>query len=166
MCRFTKLVLPFVLFLVSSVLLAGGPDCQKAAGAANTAHKKCNMSEQDCEKMMAEAKNRGWLGLQLNENEDGALVVEKVVPSSPAEKAGYKAGDVLLAINGVTLTESNEDKINSIRKGLKPGDTVTYNVRRGDRDENISTVLGKMPQDVYTAMVAEHMKEHTEVASK
>ena len=120
----------------------------------------------DCQKMMAEAKSRGWLGLQLDEKENGELVVQKVFPGSGAEKAGYREGDVLLAFNGVTLNEANEDKIKAMRKDLKPGDTITYNVRRGDREMNLTGLLGKMPEDVYTAMVTEHMKEHTDIASK
>lgn len=166
MCRFAKFALPFVLFLVSSLLLAGGPDCHKGTTASNVAHaKKCNMSAEDCQKMMAEVKNRGWLGLELDENEAGALVITKVVPSSPAAKADFRKGDVLLALNGVTLDEANEEKIVAIRKGLKPGDPVSYNVRRGDDELNIAAVLATIPEDVYTTMVSEHMKEHVDVAS-
>ncbi len=167
MFRFAKLALPVILSLVSGLVLAGGPDCHKAGTASNVAHagKKSNMSAEDCKKAMAEMKGRGRIGLTLYHSEDGVRAVTKVHPGSPAEKAGFREGDVLLALNGVTLNEANEDKIHSIRKGLKPGDTVTYNVKRGDREESISAVLAPMPDDVYTAMVNEHMKEHADLAS-
>lgn len=166
MCRVMRYALPFVLFAATTLLLAGGPDCHKAEGAANVAHeKKCSMSAADCQKEMAEARSRGWLGLQLDQGEDGALTITKVYSGSPASKAGFREGDVLLALNGVTLGEENKEKLYALKKNLKPGDSVTYNVHRSDGDRSISAVLGRMPDDVYTAMVSEHMKEHADVAS-
>ena len=166
MCRIAKLLLPFVLLVISSLVLAGGPDCHKAGTAASAAHvKKCGMSAADCKRELAEARSRGWLGLQLGQGEDGSLTITKVVPQSPAERAGFREGDVLLALNGVTMSEENHEKLYAMKKNLKPGDSVTYDVRRDDRAQTISAVLDTMPDDVYTAMVNEHMKEHAEVAS-
>ncbi len=167
MCRIAKLFLPFVLFVVSSLVLAGGADCHKAEKASNTAHagKKCSMSTEDCKREIAEAKNRGWLGLKLEQGEGGSLTILEVVPQSPAEKAGFREGDVLLALNGVTMSEENHEKLYAMRKKSRPGDSVTYSVRRGERDESISAVLGTMPADVYTAYSGEHMKEHVAAAA-
>ena len=75
-------------------------------------------------------------------------------------------GDVLLALNGVTFSEQNDEKVMSIRKTQKPGDPVTYNVLRNGASQNITAQLGTMPDEIYTAMLSEHMKEHTEVASR
>ena len=125
------------------------------------------MSKEDCQKMMTEAKTRGWLGLELDQTEpDGDLTITKVIPGSPASKAGFREGDVLLSLNGVTFGEENEKKIAAIRKSQKPGDSVTYNVRRNGSEQNLTAQLGTMPDEIYTAMVNEHMKEHTEVASR
>ena len=164
------LALPVTLALGGTAALAGGAECAKAAAAANVAqqeHKKCSMSKEDCQKMMAEAKTRGWLGLELDQKDaEGAITITKVVPGSPAAKAGFQVGDVLLSLNGVSFSENNEQKIMAIRKSQKPGDSVTYNVRRNGADQNVTARLGTMPDEIYTAMVNEHMKEHTEVASR
>src|SRR5579871_3810219 len=40
-----------------------------------------------------------WLGLNTN-NVDGRLVVSRVTPGAPAEKAGMRKGDVILGVNG------------------------------------------------------------------
>src|SRR5215213_5143151 len=42
---------------------------------------------------------RPWLGLTTNEV-DGDLVVARVVPGSPAERAGMQAGDVVVGVDG------------------------------------------------------------------
>src|SRR3954464_9871208 len=42
---------------------------------------------------------RPWLGLSTNEV-DGELVVTRVVPGSPAERAGVQAGDVISGVDG------------------------------------------------------------------
>lgn len=164
------LVLPVAIVLSGGLALAGGAECAKTAAAANVAqaheHKKCSMTKDDCQKMMADAKTRGWLGLELDHNdESGAITITKVVAGSPASKAGFREGDVLLSLNGVTFSEENDAKVMSIRKTQKPGDSVTYNVRRNGSEQNITAQLGTMPAEIYTAWIGEHMKEHTEVAA-
>jgi S1-C subfamily serine protease len=148
-------------------VVAGGPDCAKAEAEKNVAqaHKKCDMAAADCKQMMAEARNAGWLGLKLDAS-DGEMVVTEVVAGSPAEKAGFRAGDALLAVNGVTYAEENHAKLKEMKKTLKPGSTASYNVRRGAAQQTLTATLGTMPEEVYTAWVSEHMKDHAEVASR
>jgi C-terminal processing protease CtpA/Prc len=165
MFRAKKLVLPVAFSLLAGAAFAGGAECHKDK-ASETAHKasKCKVSGEDCKKAMAEAKTRGWMGIELDEAEH--LTVTKVVGDSPAQAAGFQTGDVLLALNGVTLNEANKDKVKAIRKDLKPGDKVTYTIQRGDANERISVTLGTMPDSVYQAWTQEHMKEHPEVAAR
>ena len=47
---------------------------------------------------------RPWLGLTTNEV-DGELVVARVVPGSPAERAGVQAGDVVVGVDGERPTD-------------------------------------------------------------
>ena len=115
---------------------------------------------------MAEAKNRGWLGIQYDNTEDGTSVIKDVVKNSPAEKAGFRAGDVLYALNGIEMNDANKDRVKSAWKGLQPGSQVTYTVKREGFAKDLNVTLGKMPEDVYQAMVDEHMKEHVAVAAK
>jgi len=65
-----------------------------------------------------------------------------VVPGSPADVAGVRPGDVIVRIDdrpGAIAT--SPDFVN----GLKPGDTVQLQVRRGDRQRDIAVVVGRRP---------------------
>ena len=57
----------------------------------------------------------------------GPPIVEQVVPGKPAERAGVRAGDKVLAVDG-TPTRSPSD-VASVTNA-KPGGTVTYRIER------------------------------------
>ncbi len=58
------------------------------------------------------------------------LRVKAVVPGAPAERAGIRAGDVLLGIGGKPFTRTGEGHLAA---GLHPGEPVSFRVRRGER---------------------------------
>lgn len=64
-------------------------------------------------------------------NEEGVLV-ESVEEGSPAEKAGFKAGDVIIRVGKKTIDEV--DEIHRALRKHKAGDKVEFEViRKGDR---------------------------------
>jgi S1-C subfamily serine protease len=168
MSRPLMLVAPLAMFALASAALAGGPDCAKNANHAAMAAsgKGCTATKEECAKHMAEAKNHGWLGIQYDQTEDGTSVIKEVVKGSPADKAGFKSGDVLYALNGIEMNEANAGRIKAAWKPLTPGSTVAYTVKRDGVSKDLTVTLGKMPEDIYQAMVDDHMKEHVDVASK
>jgi len=162
------LVAPLAMFALATSALAGGPDCAKdAKHAALSASNKegCKATKEECAKYMAEAKNKGWLGIKYDATEDGTSVVKDVIEGSPAEKAGFRSGDVLIALNGVEMNDANKALVKTTWKSLKPGSQANYTVKREGVTKDLSVTLGTMPDDVYQAMVTEHMKEHVTVAS-
>ena len=164
--RHALLLAPLAMFALAAPALAGGAECQKAAQTAQMDHKHCTASKEECMKYMQEARTHGWLGIDYDKTEDGNMVIGKVLPGSPAAKAGFEKGDVLTALNGIQFTEANKDKLAAARKDLWPGSNVTYSVKRNGVSKDVTATLGKMPDDVYQAMVTEHMKEHVDVAAK
>ncbi|HEX4824577.1 MAG TPA: PDZ domain-containing protein [Candidatus Polarisedimenticolaceae bacterium] len=164
--RHALLLAPLAMFALAAPALAGGAECQKAAQTAGMDHKHCTASKEECMKYMQDARNHGWLGIEYDQTENGNMVIGKVVSGSPAEKAGFAKGDVLTALNGIALTDANKDKLAAARKDLWPGSNVTYSIKRNGYSKDVSATLGKMPDDVYQAMVTEHMKEHVDVAAK
>jgi S1-C subfamily serine protease len=164
MRRTLKLVAPLAAVALAIPALAGGAECEKAAAAAHTASAKCTANKEECAKYMAAARKAGWLGVEYDKSESGTIAVKKVVPGSPAEKAGFQVGDVLVALNGVDLND--KEKVMAVKKDLLPGSTATYTIKRDGWDKQLTAKLGTMPDAVYQAMYDEHMKEHVAVAAK
>ena len=69
-------------------------------------------------------------------------------------------------MNGIEMNDANAGRIKAAWKPLLPGSAVAYTVKRGGAAEDLKVTLGKMPEDVYEAMVDNHMTDHVEVASK
>jgi serine protease Do len=102
------------------------------------------------------AVTRGWIGVQIqpvtNEiadslglrNARGALVAEPQ-SGSPAQKAGIKAGDVIVSVNGETVTDSR----NLARRisAMAPGTSVKLGIIRGGREDTLTLTLGELPRD-------------------
>jgi len=104
----------------------------------------------------------GYLGIQIKdlskqlqeyfEVENGVLV-EEVMKDSPAEKAGLKAGDVIVSINNRKL-EDYHDLIRTVNYYDPEEEVYVSFVRKGD-PEKTKVVLGKKPayQKINSTMI-------------
>lgn len=99
----------------------------------------------------ADAEGGGWLGIVIAHTEiqeNGGpiareLKVAKVFEDSPAAQAGFQQGDVLVSIDGETVTSANEF-IQSVR-GRESGDALTAVVLRDGREVTLNARLGDRP---------------------
>ncbi len=66
---------------------------------------------------------------------------QAVVPGGPADRAGIRPGDVILAIDGRPVTQPDE-LIVAIR-AKQPGDSVVLRVRTGDQEREVRVVLSE-----------------------
>ncbi len=149
-----------ILIIASLALLFSVP--------ADAGEGQCDGETQACLDYMAnQLKNSGWVGVEMDTREEGGYVLTKVVPDSPAEAAGLRADDVLLAINGIELNEENHGVLKAARAEWKPGTSVTWSMSRGSTDRQVAITLGRMPADVLAKYIGKHMLEHAtvEVAS-
>ena len=147
-----------IVLVASGALLFAGHD-----------GKKCSYSTQDClDHMAAKMKTSGWVGVELEYKESGALTVLKVIPGSPAEGAGIQPGDELFALNGVEINDKNDEALKKAKKDWKPGQNVNYTIKRDGQSKQIALTLAPMPAEVLARFIGEHMLEHaaTEVAAK
>ena len=94
-----------------------------------------------------EGVKHGFLGVQVSElhydAEDGAHIGE-VLPGSAAEKAGMKAGDVVIEYNGKKVR--NWVLLTKITRALDPGQTVTLKVRRAAQTLDLKITLSEPTQ--------------------
>lgn len=133
---------------------------------AGEGYEKCSAGTQEClNKMTASMQERGWVGVELEKDEDtGAMTVTRVVPGSPAEASGLQAGDKLVALNGYAFgDESNHEQLQAAWKSMTPGEEIAYTVNRHGHDKKVSITLAKVPEDVMAAWIGSHMLEHAAV---
>ena len=90
-----------------------------------------------------------YLGVSTSDNPNGGVLLASIEPGGPAASAGLQRGDVLLSINGTSL-QGSDDLINAIAT-LKPGQTVTVNVKRGSKHLTLHLTLGTQPSQAPTS---------------
>jgi serine protease Do len=102
------------------------------------------------------AVTRGWIGVQIQpvtgdiadslgmKNARGALVAEPQ-SGSPAQKAGIKAGDVIVSVNGETVADAR----NLARRisAMAPGTSVKLGIIRGGKEDALTLTLGELPKE-------------------
>ncbi len=98
---------------------------------------------------------RGWLGVAVQpvtsaiadslgiKKAEGALI-DQPQAGSPAEKAGLKAGDVVIAVNGQPIKDARAlaEKISA----ASPGDKVQLTVLRDGQNQTLNVTLAQMPE--------------------
>jgi S1-C subfamily serine protease len=100
---------------------------------------------------------RGYLGLalqsvrlpdnlisQLSLPDNRGLIVVSVESEGPAEKAGVLVGDILLALNGKTVGES--DAVQSALDSDQVGKNVSVRVLRGGQPADLNLTIGERPR--------------------
>ena len=95
---------------------------------------------------------RGQLGLtvrrvdsdmaqSLGMSETKGIIVNSIIPASAAERAGIRQGDVIIALNGSPVNETNAFR-NQIAS-MAPGTQVTLTLLRDNREQKITATLGE-----------------------
>ncbi len=95
---------------------------------------------------------KSYLGIQTQEiskenfakfglSEVRGVAVEKVVENSPAAQAGLQKGDVIIRLNGETV--SSVRKLTRLISEVAPDHKITLSILRGGNESEISAILGK-----------------------
>jgi serine protease DegQ len=98
---------------------------------------------------------RGYIGVETQDvtpelaeafalpRRDGAIIAG-VVRGGPADKAGIKTGDILIAVNGKAVTDSTS-MLNLIAP-LTPGGEAQLTVVRDKREQQLTLAVGQRPK--------------------
>jgi Do/DeqQ family serine protease len=97
---------------------------------------------------------RGWIGVEAQEitpeiadsfrlpSTNGVLIAG-VLRGGPAEKAGLKPGDILVAIEGRSVKDPNS--MLNLVAALVPGKSASIKFRRDNKDVEVQVAVGKRP---------------------
>jgi predicted metalloprotease with PDZ domain len=142
------------------LLLAGGV----AAGEKKHEKKACTASAEEClAKMKAKIASKPWLGIEYD-HKDGHYVISAVVDGSPADQAGIRKGDILVAVNGAAYCESDEGKkkLQAAWSDLEPGSEAVWVVKRDSEKKKFKVTMGNVPPEIAKQWIDKHMQEfHT-----
>ena len=117
---------------------------------------KCTAADaQACLNHMSAMKDKGWVGLEFDKSDASTIKVKAITAGSPAEKAGFLVGDVLVAINGASVAD--KEAMKKAKGEWKVGQAVAYTVKREGADKELKATLDKMPETVFASMIGSHM---------
>jgi len=128
---------------INTAIVAGGA----GIGFAIPATMAANVIEQLKEKGEV---TRGWLGVGIQNLDtelkkyygvDKGVLVAEVFPGEPAEKAGIKANDIILSINGTPVDSSRE--LSQTVSELDVGQTAKIKVKRGGDTKTFKATVGE-----------------------
>jgi len=116
-----------------------------------------NMAQNVMNQLIATGKvQRGMIGVgiqtvtsdlaaSLGLKQMGGVLINSVNPGGPAAKAGLKTGDVILKLNGTTISDANA--LRNAIAGTPPGTEVTLTVLRSGNQQNVRVRLGELPTE-------------------
>lgn len=117
-----------------------------------------NVAMDVAEQLRTEGRvSRGWLGVMIQEvspelaesfglDERRGALVSAVMDDSPAAAAGLQSGDVILSFDGQPI--SNADELPTVVAGTEVGKTVSINLVRDGREQEIRLEVGELPEEV------------------
>ncbi len=116
-----------------------------------------NMAKQLVPQLLTGKVSRGYLGVAvseltpdliqgfgLKEGTKGALV-QSVVPKAPADKAGVKPGDVVVAVNGKPV--DSPSLLTRTVSSVRPGGKATLTLLRGSEKKDVQVTVSQRPDE-------------------
>jgi hypothetical protein len=127
-------------FMQRMMQLQRQPDAARAMGRQARAAARERATDKASEQPGTAPATKPMLGVSLGGGEGGAEVtIERVVAGGNAERAGLKAGDVVVAIDGKPVADYSV--VSAGLTGKKVGDEVVMRIRRGGEESDVKVPL-------------------------
>lgn len=139
---------------ISQSIVSGGSGANAGVGFAIP----INLARTIMDRLVTDGKvTRGYLGVNIQPvtpdlakafdlpDENGALV-GGVQPGTPAARAGLRAGDVIVELNGRKVTDSRHFRLMVAQ--TPPGTKVTLKLLRDGKERSLTATLGTLPAEL------------------
>jgi predicted metalloprotease with PDZ domain len=148
--------------LVSLSLLIAGA----VVVAADEKDRKCSTSARVCEQEIRRMlTGRRYLGVQLMELNPG-LLVKGVLPDSPAERADFRAGDRLMAVNGHSTAEATIKDFKQLLSASRGTGMLFMIVQRRGALRQITVRLEPYSETQIEKIISQHLvQNHAQTAT-
>ncbi|MEE8342115.1 MAG: PDZ domain-containing protein [Candidatus Neomarinimicrobiota bacterium] len=139
-------------------------DCSKDAMILHMkddgSHKKHKYGKKHkmMDKSFFSGEKAGFLGIQLQDlseqlsdhfkvKDGNGVLISEVVKDSPAEKAGLKAGDIIIKVDDDVI--ENAGDLRSVIRSYKPEEKVSISVIRDGKKKKLNATLGETEQEYF-----------------
>ena len=103
---------------------------------------------------------RGWIGVSIQEvtpdlakqfgtNETTGALVADVLDDSPASKANFERGDIVMAYNGIPVRDPAH--LRALVADTAPGTTVHFSILREKSQKDLSVKIEELPKELAKA---------------
>ena len=100
---------------------------------------------------------RGWIGIESQDitpeladsfglGRNSGAIIAGVVRGGPADRAGMRPGDILVAVGGKAVANTSE-MLNLIAQ-LEPGEKAPLRIMRKNREATLDVTVGKRPRQI------------------
>lgn len=104
--------------------------------------------------------SRGWLGVEIVPVDEAiakqfglgkkqGVLVNRVLKGTPAEKAGLKRGDIILAVKykNKTVEVNSPSELQDVIFSLSPKEKVELKIFRDGKEQSLEVVLAELPEE-------------------
>lgn len=137
-----------------------------AAAAVSAEEPKCNGAARECDQQIRQMlSGRRYLGATIEDRKPG-LVIKSVEPNGPADRAGLRGGDRLIAVNGKSVTSASTREFKQILADARQTGGLFIIIARGRRYTKVSARLEPYTKDVINKIIAAHMAQSHEATAR
>lgn len=95
-----------------------------------------------------------WLGVRITSAAQGGVFVQSVDPSSPAQEAGLRRGDIIVGVGSSHCSRSLQavntaSELVRLVRSEEPGDTVRIRLQRDGEIHTVRAELAHMPMSLF-----------------
>ncbi len=85
---------------------------------------------------------RKWFKVDVN----GGVIIAQIDPGSPADKAGLRPEDIIVAVNGVKIRNAEHLIQTLTNLDLKVGDVLEFTIIRDNKERRVKVKLERIPE--------------------